>query len=128
MKQKFTNQGGQALITLLFFSIIGIMIASAAVLIISNGGISTNREQLGELAYYTAEAGAENAMVRTLRNPSYTGETLLLNNGTATIQITGTNPYSILSKGQVGNLKRTIQVDISYDNDILSILSWKEIY
>lgn len=121
------NTKGQALVTLLIFVIITITVTAASVtLTILNSTANSNLEQ-AELTYYIAESGAENAVLRLLRNPNYTGEVLPVGNGSATIQVTGATSKVVNSEGNLGNFSRKIQLQIQYTNNILSITSWKEI-
>src|SRR5437667_12281441 len=96
---------GQALITLLFFTIIAITITSAVVLIVVTNSLSGTKFQQGSLAYEIATSGAENALLRLMRDPTYTGETLAVGVGNADIQVTsvGGSSYTILSQGKIGN-------------------------
>lgn len=119
---------GQALISLLFFTIVTVTIASAAVVINLVNALGTSTFQQGELAFYTAETGAENALLRLLRDPNYSGETLTVAEGSATVIVSGTGEKTIVSKGRVGNFQRTIQVNVQLANNTLSVLSWKEIF
>jgi hypothetical protein len=123
------RNAGQALITLLFFTIIGLTITTAAISMLLVNSINGAKFQQSLQAYQVAESGAENALLRLLRNPNYTGETLTVGNGTATITISGGNPYTITSKGQVGNFIRTIEVVASYNSQsVLTATSEKEIF
>ena len=127
-----TVEKGQALITLLFFTIIGVTVTSAAVVMILVNSLSGTKQQQGEVAYEIAQSGAENGIIRLLRNPSYTGETLPVGSGSATITVTGSgtvaNPYVILSKGTNGIFVREVQVNATYQGNLLSVTSRKEVY
>lgn len=118
---------GQALITLLVFTVISIIITTGAVSVIIINSKSTSKFQQGVDAYYVAESGAENGLLRLLRDPSYTGETLTVGDGIATISVTGTSTKTLTSVGKIGNFTKTIQITATYVNNILSIRSWKEI-
>jgi hypothetical protein len=118
---------GQALITLLFFIVVGISITSAAAIILVNNIASASTSEQGTDAYEVAESGIENALLELLRNPSYSGETLFVGNGTCVIQVTNGNPITILSTGTYNNSVRKIQVQVVYNNSILTISTWKEI-
>lgn len=130
-KNKF-DQKGQALLTLLVFAIIGITITSAAIVMILVNSLSGTKQQQGEIAYEIAQSGADNGLIRTLRDPSYTGETLPVGSGSATITKNGSgtigNPYVIVSKGTNGNFVRTVEINATYQNNILVVTSRKEIY
>jgi hypothetical protein len=121
------NNTGQAMITLLFYMIIAITITSAAVVVTFANSLATSKLEVGSLAYNIAESGAENALIRLLRNPSYSGETLNLSGGTAKITVTGVSPKMINSQGTYGNFIRTIEVQTTILNDVLNVVSWKEI-
>ncbi len=118
---------GQALITLLFFVLISLTITSGAIIIIIANSISGSRSQEGTLAYYIAESGVENALLRLLREPNYTGETLTIGSTTAVITVTGANPKTVVSVGQNGNFKRTVQAQMTYSNGYYTFSSWREI-
>ena len=118
---------GQALITLLFFVLISLTITTGAIIIIIANSISVSKFQEGTLAYYTAESGVENALLRLLRDPNYTGETLTVGVGTAVITVTGTNPKTVVVVGIKGNFKRTVQAEMNYNNGYYTFSNWKEI-
>jgi len=120
---------GQALITLLFFTIIATTVTSAAVVMIITNSLSGTKFQQGSIAYEVAQAGIENAKLRLLRNPSYQGETLIVGQGSAVITvIKGDGNYTILSKGTIGNFTRQIQVFADYNNSLFSVKSEKEVF
>lgn len=123
----FQFQKGQALITLLFFIIISLTITSGAIIIIIINSISGSRFQEGTIAYYAAESGLENALLRILRNPNYAGETLTMGTTTAVITVTGSNPKTAVVVAQNGNFKRTVRLEVNYNNGYYTLLNWKEI-
>lgn len=123
----FQFQKGQALITLLFFALISLTITTGAIIIIIINSISVSRFQEGTLAYYIAESGVENSLLRLLRDPNYTGETLTIGTSTAVITVTGSNPKTVVSVGQNGNFKRTIQAQMTYSSGYYTFSNWKEI-
>ena len=127
MIKNFKFQKGQALITLLFFVLISLTITTGAILIIINNSISVSKSVEGTLAYYVAESGVENALLRLLRDPSYTGETLTVGSGTAVITVTGANPKIVVSVGQNGNFKRKVSAQMNYISGYYTIYNWKEI-
>ena len=112
---------------LLVFMIIAITVTTAATTLILVNSANTQKMEGGIIAYSVAESGIENGLLRLLRNPFYTGETLTLAEGTATITVTGSNPYTITSTGESGNFIRVIQVVVNY-NENMTISSWREIF
>lgn len=135
MKIKFKVQSlkfkvgefGQALITLLFFVLISLTITSAAIIIIIVNSISASKFQEGTLAYYAAESGVENALLRLLRDPNYSGEIMVVGPSTVTITVSGNNPKTVVSVGQDGNFKRTVQAEATYANGYYTISNWREL-
>lgn len=121
-------KNGQALLMLLVFMLISITVTSAAVVLIVSNSLNTQKVQSGTIAMQVAESGIENSLLRLLRNPYYTGETLTMPQGTAVINITGSDPYTLLSTGTSGNFMRKIQVIVDYTTGRMIITSWKEVY
>ena len=126
---KISNQKrGQSLITLLFFVIIATSIMMAAAMVLISGSASGTRIEKGNEEYFLAESGVENALLRLVRDPAYSGETLEIPDGTAIIEITQANPPIILSTATVGDSVKKIQAETIYNNDVLTVSSWKEVY
>jgi len=124
---------GQALVTLLFFMIIATTVTTAAVLVIVVNSMSGAKFQDGAIAYEVAKSGADNAILRLLRDPTYSGETLSVGGGTATITATGSgtvvSPYIATSSGQIGKFIKKVEVKAHYDNNNQLIIdSQKEIF
>jgi len=129
--QKYNNQG-HALISLIFFAVISITISSAAIIIMATNSSSTSQLEQGTRAYSIAESGAENAILRLLRNPLYTGEELDetelgIVDASATIVVTGSDIKTITATGEINNFRRTVEVILEYVGGELIISSWKEV-
>lgn len=129
MNKSMIKQRGQALITLLFFVAIATIVTSAAVVILYDNALSTARVAEGTQGYYLAESGIENALLRIIRDPNYTGETMNLPEGDIEISvINNTGNYTISSISTVGDSIREVEVQAEYADAILTVTSWKEIY
>lgn len=120
------NRSGQTLIALLIFIMVAltITVSATAVAIInmkSNNGMSD-----GQTAYRNAESGVENALFRLQRNANYTGETMTLPTGTATITVSGTGTKTIVSIGKNGDNSRKITVTARNTSNVITLLTWKE--
>lgn len=118
---------GQTLVILLVFMAMAITITTAAVVVIIVNSQTGSKWEQGESALVIAESGAENALIRLLRDPSYTGETLTVGAGTATIVVTGVNP-TVDVTGTVGNFSRRVRVMGSYSGGVLTVSSWREVW
>lgn len=125
---KISNyQSGQALITLLFFTVIAIAIISASVAILYANTQSTTTAQQGQTAYYNAETGVEDGELRVLRNPT------MLPNTAQYYPITGSTSISvqinsnvIKSTGTSGSTTRIITVQATNNAGIITFSNWKE--
>ena len=129
MKQNITVLSrGQALVVLLVFMVVAITMTTMAVaLLVINANAASQVEQ-GDMAVAIARSGAENAILRLARNPAYTGETLTFDGGSATVTVTGTNPLTVTSVGTYNGFVRTTVVSASFDDTILTVNSWREVY
>ncbi len=127
MKHLPAKQRGYTLALLLVFIVIGIAITSTATLLILLNSKNASNFELGIQTVQLADSGAENAILRLLRNPAYTGETITTTDGTITITVTGSSTKIITSTARIGNFLRTIKVDLSSGNNLI-IQSWKEIF
>lgn len=125
MKNIFSKKEGQTLIILLLYMEIAITITTAAITAVVTNALGTDKVYQSTTTVDVAESGAETAVLKLLRNPNYTGETLTVNGGTATISVTGVNPKTITSKGVSGNFTRSVVVTVETNNNVLAVLSWK---
>ena len=115
---------GQILVTLLMFVLIALTVISVTITTVISNSQSATSAQQGVSVYYVAEGGAENAMMRLLREPSYQGETLTIGDGSSTSAVNGS---TITVIGTLGNFTKKLQIDISYTNNKLTVTSWREI-
>lgn len=116
------------LVMLLIYMVIALMITTAAITMLYITSQSVEKINQGSTTFDVAESGAETAMIKLLRDPDYSGETLQIGNGQATITVSGTgSARTIISDGVKGTFRRKIRVDVDYSNNILQVLSWKEI-
>ena len=127
MKKTFFNQEGQTMIILLTYMIIAIIVTTTSIALVLNSSSGTDKVYQGTNALDIAESGAETAMIKLLRNPVYSGETLTVEGGQAEVTVTGSNPKTIVSIGTLNNFTRTIQVVVDTSNNTLTATSWKEI-
>ena len=124
------GSNGQTLIALLIFMMLSIIITTTAVTVTVINAAGNTQTNFGELALQAAETGAENALLRLERDPTYTGETMTINSATtATITVSGTTTRTITSVGTVagiGTFKRTVVVTASYSGLAFTVTNWVE--
>ncbi|HTH72053.1 MAG TPA: hypothetical protein VL737_01675 [Candidatus Pristimantibacillus sp.] len=121
-----TRESGQTVIALLIFMMLVISITAVAATVTVINVRNNNAVAGGEQAMNNAETGAENALVRLQRDPSYSGETITLPNGAATISVSGTTTKTVVSEGTYGNFRRTVTVTATLTTNVLAETSWSE--
>lgn len=129
-KWKIDRDGGQALIMLLFFVLVGVAITTAATFIIASNSEAVTTLSEGIIAKEMADSGAETAMIGILRNSdTYSGETINnLNGGSVVVTVTGATSKTIDSVATNGNFVKKVEVTVTYSNNVLETpSSWKEI-
>jgi hypothetical protein len=125
--QEKKHLNGSALITILVMIAVALLVSSSAIVVAVTTSQVTSQATRSEQALAIAEAGVEESMLRLLRSPSYTGGTLTLDNGTATMTVGGTTTKTITSVGVVTGVERTIQATATLNGTVLSLTSWQEI-
>ena len=133
MKKLLKEQTGQALIIMLFIAVIGLTIISAAVVFVFQNVQAASVTEQGVGAYYIAESGAQEALLRLIRDSSYSGtpagQPLSVDSGSVIIQVSSASGViTTTSIGTYNNSVRKIQVKTVYNNGVLTVSSWKEVY
>ncbi len=128
-KLKLHNQGGYiALITVLIIVAVTLAIGvSINLLSISESQIGLMQEQAG-MAFATADACVDEAMMRLKNDPGYAGVSLNFASGTCTIVITAQGTTrTIRAEGSVATFTRAIQADVSLIGNQILLTAWREI-
>lgn len=119
------RQHGSSIITILVFMVVISTVVTTSVAIALNNARATNIATQGLQAEMVAQSGAENALLRLLRDPNYTGEILSMDDGTATISVVSN---TITSVGKTTTAEHTTQVDFTYNDNILTVTSWSDVF
>lgn len=119
---------GQALVLLLIFVGVSIIITTSASIIMTVNSLTSTTFQAGVETQGIAETGAENALLRLLRDPNYAGETLTIGSDHATVVVTGEGTKTITSTGVSGSYSRTITVTAIINSSGVTIQSWKQTF
>lgn len=121
------KESGQTLVALMAFMAMAVTITSAATIITVASLQATSVYSLGEQALDAAESGADNAVLRLIRNPDYSGETLDVDGAVAIISVSGSAPTkTITSQGVVGDFRRTVQVSVNQSGNTVTVTNWTE--
>lgn len=118
---------GQALIFLLVIVAIGIITTSAIFTLSIVSSQSALSFTNGEVALQLAKSGVENAIIRLIRDPSYTGEVMNMTGGTVTISVVGNTAKTIRSKSIVGKSVRILEAKGDYNNTVFILTQLGEI-
>lgn len=128
IRKKTLQNKGQTLVSWLVVSVVFIIIVSASVTMVMVNSVGSDKFQQAINTREMAESGIENGLLRLLRDPNYSGETISIDDGSAVVTVTGDAlNKTILSVGTYGNFQRKIQAQITYNDNILIITSWQEI-
>ncbi|MCL4364348.1 hypothetical protein M1328_03860 [Patescibacteria group bacterium] len=119
----------QTLVSLLIVVAVSVIVISSILGLMINNAYSTSSVEQGTLVKLAAESGMETALLRLLRDPSYSGETLSnsINGYTTVITVTGDNINKTLqSVASSSNYVRKIVVTVAYNNNIMQVNSWQD--
>lgn len=126
--KKNNYRNGNTLVMLLFFIVILITITASSVVLSIVNTQSIHDLQGSIKALQIAESGAEEALLRLIRNPDYLGGDIDVGAGSAIITVEGEGSKIIESYGQYMNFSHTIQVQTSYTDNVLIVEDWSQIY
>lgn len=125
------TKGSIALITVLVVSIFTLILAVG----ITETSISTGYQYLNNesenYSYYSAEGCIEEALLRMEQDSSFTGTTVVFDNGSCTVTVTGTNPKTVsielVSGDYVQNFVSEVAISENGHAINTSLSSWEEI-
>lgn len=124
----YHHQSGSILTALIVFVAIGLLITTSATVLLADQMLLGEKDARSASLIYTAESGAENAILRLLRDPSYTGEQLLTSDGLIIdIAVQSGPPIVVTSRVEASNLTRSVQVELTRLNGVLEVQSWQQI-
>ncbi|HNS65196.1 MAG TPA: hypothetical protein PKJ26_01730 [Candidatus Woesebacteria bacterium] len=121
------DQSGYILTSLLVFIVVILVITTTSVVVSISGFRSQTYFQGGLEALVAADSGAENAILRLLRDPAYSGETLQVGEAEVVITVGGVGPQTITVVADSGAYERSVQVLVDRVDGMLQVLSWNEI-
>lgn len=133
---------GQTLIMLLIFVIIVTTIITATVAVTMVNSAGASKFEQGFETQQMAESGVENAILRLLRDPNYSGTgyvapsggsgepAITIGNATVTTVVTGagTSSLTITATATNGNFVRQTQATATYTGNVLTLTSWKDLF
>jgi hypothetical protein len=129
MKKSITqsSESGYMLTALLVFLVVIIIITTTSVLVSVSSLRSETYFDSGSEALSAVDSGAENAILRLLRDPTYLGETLQVGTTEVIITVVGSAPQVVTVVADSGSFERTIEVQLQRVDGMLQVTSWKEL-
>ena len=128
---KKNKQQALALITVLIFGALAMIVIIFGITLMVIQTDSSRQFFTAQKSLSLAESAMENALLRLLRNPNYSGEILTFPEGTARIVVSddGTNKLVTVtaSTGQILDSVRIIQVVLIEEDGRLVVQSWREL-
>lgn len=122
------KQNGQVLVSILIIIAVAVLATGTAV-VASSLSRTTGVATVSDKLLYAAESGAEETLIKLLRDPNYSGESVNINGVSVNINVTNPTPSErlIISKAVQDNLIRKVAVSAEFINNILAVNSWKQI-
>lgn len=124
---KKRSQAGQALTPVLVVVAVAMTLSASAVSITIANTQASSAQSIGQEALSVAQAGVDNALLRLLRDPTYSGETLTVGSYTTLVTVSGTSTKTISSTATVAGFTRSLQVSAAYTGLDLAITNWQEL-
>jgi len=129
MKTNCHHERGQALVMLIVITAAALSLITATTAIVLVNSQAVSQWEQGEEALVVAESGIENALLRSLRDPYYAGETLTIGDSSATVIVSGTvQEKLIISRGTNGNFTRTVRATAVWSKGKYTLESWQEVF
>ena len=125
---KNSPSSGQALILLTVFVTIGLSVTLMAVTLAIATVSGSSRLEQAALIRQAAESGAENALLRLVRDPTYSGETLTVDDATVTITVSGSSTKVISVVSRRAALVKELQLVGSASDGRITVQFWPEVY
>lgn len=122
------QQTGHVIVSILIVMVVATTVMTAIVSLVISNFLNTGLQLQSSQALSTAETGVENAILRIIRDPDYSGETLMIGDSTVAVTVTGDTNKTIRSVGTTSNAQRIIEAQVTYQAGRLELVSWQEIW
>lgn len=119
---------GQTLVSLLVFSVVALAVTTTAISVTINTSQATQAVENRVYVQHAAQSGIENTLLRLLRDPTYGGETITIDDVIVETSIVGSDPYIITATADNTRFSHTEEAVVTYTNNILTISSWTSSY
>lgn len=127
LSKKTKASEGYSLIIVLVMALFGIMVMTTSLAMIVSSTQATIAGISSEQVATVAESAAEDAILKLLRNPMYSGGQFLMDGSTAEVVITGQPNTPIMSIiATSSGVTKQMTVELTRSAGMLEIISWRE--
>ncbi|MFC1727003.1 hypothetical protein ACFL0Y_00600 [Patescibacteria group bacterium] len=123
---KRKNQG-QALIPILIILLIILTVGAGSLYLSLGSLLLSSSSSTGEKVLVSVEGAVENGLMRILRNPNYSGESLQVAAMPCTIDISGLNPWTMTAQCDSGQAIRRLQAEVNFIDGEMIVSNLQEI-
>ena len=123
----FAKQPGNILVVVLVLMVVGITIASMSLALVISTTQSLGGAMESDRIRVAAEGGVENAILNVLRNPSYSGESLVIDGLTVVTTVTQGANTTVIATVTSGTHRQRYQVVLQRVSGVLTVTSWQQI-
>ena len=128
-KLKVKSERGQALIMVVLIGVIALVAVTSATTLAISALKRTSTTTLGVFQYHIAYGAMENAFIQLLRNPNYTGETVILDGSVCTIVATAGSTKIVEARcvSAGGAYVRKLMATVDFPGGIMTVSGISEI-
>jgi hypothetical protein len=118
---------GQALLPVVILMALVVILGTSLFNQSIGGLLVTSYFQEGESTLMATEGAMENGLMRLLRNPAYTGESLQIGNISCTINTSGSAPTIVVANCNSGRTIRKLRAEVDFTSGLMEVSNLREI-
>lgn len=111
----------------LVLMVVGIAIVSMSLALVITTSQSMGGAMESGRIRAVVESGVENAILKLLRNPSYAGESMVVDEVTVVVTVTQGAQTTIIATATSGEYRQRYQVLLERISGVLTVVSWQQI-
>lgn len=118
---------GHILVVILVLMVVGITIVAMSLALVISTTQSLGGAMTADRVHAAAEGGIENAILKLLRDPTYTGEEMIVDDLPVTLAVTRGTQTVIVATAESGAFTQRYRVVLERISGVLTIISWQQI-
>lgn len=120
------KQPGNILVVVLVLMVVGITIVSMSLALVITTSQSMGGAMESDRMRAAVEGGIENAILKLLRNPSYAGESMVIDGVAVVVTVTQGAQTTIIATATSGEYKQRYRVLLERISGVLTVVSWQQ--